>query len=130
MAHRRADDSDCPDTGRGIGARGDISLSHNCTRADETDTGDYALQDICVVGNAAPDHRYGGLHQAAGGHRNERKGTDAGAVLRACPMPPNRQCEKECHHQMDEMVETVAPQPESAGHQTYRSVVNMPASRW
>src|SRR6516165_1213098 len=45
-------------------------------------------------------------------------------------MPPDRRREDECDQQMDEMVETVAPQAENARHQTYRSVVNIPASRW
>ena len=102
VTDRGADDSHCPDTGRGIGAHGDISLSHNCTRADETDTGDYALQDICVVGSAGPDHRYSGLYQPAASHRDERKRANASAMLRARPMPPDRQREKERHHQMDE----------------------------
>jgi hypothetical protein len=72
------------------------------------------LQNTCVAGSAGSDYRYSGLYQATGGHRHERKGTGPGVVFRTRPMPANRQGENECYEQMDQMVETVAPQAENA----------------
>ena len=74
IADRSTHDADCPNAGRGRVTRGEITLSDDCARADETDAGDHALHDICVHGGIGPEHGYRGLHQAATGYGNKGEG--------------------------------------------------------
>src|SRR5262249_3305574 len=110
-------DADRPNAGRGRVASGEITLSDDCTRTDETDAGDNALHDICVHGSIGPEHGYRGLHQAAAGNGNKGEGAQACALFLPRPMPSDRNRKDECNQQMDEMVETVAPGAENARHQ-------------
>src|SRR5215471_2953186 len=57
IADRSTHDADCPNAGRGRVTRGEITLSDDCARADETDAGDHALHDICVHGGIGPRTR-------------------------------------------------------------------------
>jgi hypothetical protein len=97
--------------------RGGVTLSDDCARTDETDAGDHALHDICVHDSVGTEHGYGGLHQAATRYGNKGEGAQTCALFLARSMPSDRHRKDECHQQMDEMVETVAPQAESARHQ-------------
>ena len=74
IADRSTHDADCPNAGRGRVTRGEITLSDDCARTDETDAGDHALQDICVHGSIGPEHGDRGLHQAAAGNGNKGEG--------------------------------------------------------
>ena len=82
-----------------------------------------------AIGRDTVHHRSERCLQSFATQRSCSPSTDTGSMLGA-RVPSNPQGENECDEQMNETIETVAPHAESTGHQTYRKVVNIPASRW
>ena len=71
---------------------------------------------FAFTGSIGAEHGNRGLHQAATRYGNKGEGAQTCALFLARSMPSDRHRKDECHQQMDEMVETVAPQAESARH--------------